>query len=183
MGHRRGARPCALAGLSHSTDAPEPAEAVHLRAVQSGMKGTPVAESDPESGARVLIVDVDARVRESIVRLLRATADGITTMQTGDASAAAELARTFRPDVAVVDVRLPDVESGLALVRTLTLGFGIAVVGMSVNGLFEARTMAAGAIAFFDKGSYPDRITEMVARALTDRLPADRDNRPPGSLR
>lgn len=120
--------------------------------------------------ARVLIVDDDARVRDSIVRLLNAAVGEVTTRHTGTISGASELATTFRPHLAVVDVMLPDVRSGLAVMGELTGKHGITVIGMSVSGAMKTQALRAGAIAFFEKDSSPEHIIEVLGDALAGGL-------------
>jgi DNA-binding NarL/FixJ family response regulator len=72
----------------------------------------PVLPSEP----RVVIVDADRRVQQSIADLL-AVAGGVSVVgRAGDVRAALEEIERTRPDVLLVDPRLPDVEAGRALI-------------------------------------------------------------------
>jgi CheY-like chemotaxis protein len=67
--------------------------------------------------ARVLLVD-DDRIGLEIRKLLLEHA-GHEVIAVPDTPAAREACRLDSPDVAVLDVRVPDVEDGLALIRDL----------------------------------------------------------------
>jgi len=68
---------------------------------------------------RVLLVDPDDRVRESLAGLLRIGQRCLVVGSAGTADAALRLARESAPDVVVVDPRLPGVDAGSALITML----------------------------------------------------------------
>lgn len=75
----------------------------------------------PDSGVpaplRVVVVDVDDRVRESLTRLL-CIGDRLEVVgSAGQAESALELVRATDPDIVVIDPRLPEVEGGVAFIR------------------------------------------------------------------
>lgn len=72
----------------------------------------------PSSPPRVLIVDADPRVRESLAGLLRIGRRCLVVGSAGSASAALELAAGLGPDVVVIDPRLPG-EDCAALIASL----------------------------------------------------------------
>jgi DNA-binding NarL/FixJ family response regulator len=61
---------------------------------------------------RVLLVDPDDRVRESLAGLLRIGQRCLVVGSAGTADAALRLAQDATPDVVVVDPRLPGVDTG-----------------------------------------------------------------------
>ena len=63
---------------------------------------------------RVLVVDADDRVRESLAGLLAIGDRVLVVGSAGQAATALALVREHRPDVVVVDPRLPEVDGGLA---------------------------------------------------------------------
>jgi DNA-binding NarL/FixJ family response regulator len=69
---------------------------------------------------RVVIVDADRRVMQSLADLLSVSGDIAVIGGAGDVRAALELVERERPDVVLVDPRLPDIEAGLALVAGLS---------------------------------------------------------------
>ena len=68
---------------------------------------------------RVLIVDPDDRVRESLAGLLRIGQRCLVVGSAGTADAALRLARESAPDVVVVDPRLPGIDADSALITQL----------------------------------------------------------------
>jgi DNA-binding NarL/FixJ family response regulator len=66
----------------------------------------------------VIVVDDHALVREGLVRLLEHVASVTTVGQVASTAEAVELARDVQPDVALVDLRLPEID-GIELTRLL----------------------------------------------------------------
>lgn len=68
---------------------------------------------------RVVVVDADDLVRETVAALL-GIGDRIEVVGlAGQAGSATDLVINARPDVVLVDPRLPDIEAGLAFIRRL----------------------------------------------------------------
>ena len=68
---------------------------------------------------RVLLVDPDDRVRESLAGLLRIGDRCVVVGTAGTADEAIRLATSLIPDVVVIDPRLPGVDAGTALITRL----------------------------------------------------------------
>jgi DNA-binding NtrC family response regulator len=68
--------------------------------------------------------------------------------------------------VALVDVLLPDDTTGLALVHRLSRRPGCAVVAMSVRSGARGAALAAGAVAFVEKGGDIDALLFAVRAAV-----------------
>jgi DNA-binding NarL/FixJ family response regulator len=71
------------------------------------------------TGPRVVIVDADNRIQASLSDLLDVTGEVEVVGRAGDVRGALETVEQERPDVVLVDPRLPDVEAGMALVSGL----------------------------------------------------------------
>lgn len=69
---------------------------------------------------RVAIVDADRRVMQSLADLLSVSGEVDIVGGAGDVRAALKLVDQARPDVVLVDPRLPDIEAGIALVAGLS---------------------------------------------------------------
>lgn len=65
---------------------------------------------------RVVIVDADRRVQQSLSDLLGVTGEVEVVGRAGDVRAALQEVERLQPDVVLVDPRLPDVEAGQALI-------------------------------------------------------------------
>jgi DNA-binding NarL/FixJ family response regulator len=77
------------------------------------------SSSDAGSLPRVLVVDADARTRESLTGLLGIGRRVDVVGSAGDPARALELAAALEPDVVVVDPRLPEVAFGRTLIARL----------------------------------------------------------------
>jgi two-component system, response regulator RegA len=66
---------------------------------------------------KVLVVDDDPD--QLMLRCLLLQRNGFTTVQAGDPTSALSVAHSENPDCTVLDVRLPDEDSGLRLIREL----------------------------------------------------------------
>jgi DNA-binding NarL/FixJ family response regulator len=64
----------------------------------------------------VVIVDADRRVQQSLSDLLGVTGEVEVVGRAGDVRAALQEVERLKPDVVLVDPRLPDVEAGQALI-------------------------------------------------------------------
>jgi PAS domain S-box-containing protein len=95
----------------------------------------PSARHPSGSGQRVLVVDDNVDAAEMLAELLRAR--GYATSTAHDGPVALELARTFHPDIALIDIGLP-VMDGYELARRLRGMLGgvrlIAVTGYGQQG-------------------------------------------------
>jgi sugar lactone lactonase YvrE len=116
---------------------------------------------------RVLIADGDRRVRSALRRLFAAASGFDVVAVEGTASSALSAAERLHPDVVLVDVLLPDVESGLNLLRRLTADHRLPALALSAQDSVRASALAAGATGFLHKGSAPEAILAAV-RSLAD---------------
>jgi hypothetical protein len=68
---------------------------------------------------RLLVVDADRRVRTSLVGLLDLAVEVEVVASAGHARAAVDACEACRPDVVVIDPRLPELPDGVAFIRRL----------------------------------------------------------------
>jgi DNA-binding NarL/FixJ family response regulator len=129
---------------------------------------TPAA---PATGAskpslRVIVADDHPLYRQGIVRALE-TAGEIVVAEAGDGATALELIRTHQPDVAIVDVSMPELD-GIDLVGRLAReGPDVPVLLLSAfsdEPLVRA-ALQAGAAAYVTKAADRDEILAAVSRA------------------
>jgi DNA-binding NarL/FixJ family response regulator len=79
----------------------------------------PHSSQSPVIPPRVVIIDADRRVQQSLSDLLHVSGQVAVIGGAGDVRAALDLVDRERPDCVLVDPRLPDVEAGMALISGL----------------------------------------------------------------
>jgi len=115
---------------------------------------------------RVLVADDQALVRAGFVALLDAQ-DGIEVIAQADTgSAALAAARELRPDVVLMDIRMPEMD-GLAATRQIAADPALADVRVVVLTTFELdeyvfEAMRAGASGFLVKHTEPTELVRAV---------------------
>jgi DNA-binding NarL/FixJ family response regulator len=120
---------------------------------------------------RVLVVDPDDRIRESITRLLPIGGRCAVVGSAAGTLEAVAIAATLRPEVAVIDSRCPDDECADGFIRSLRATVpGIRVVVLSWNDTVEATPGLQGADAYIRKTFRPHELIDAVISAA--RLPA-----------
>ena len=123
---------------------------------------------DTGPGRRVLVVDDNADAREALRYLLEE--DGHDVRSAGDGPSALEEARSFQPDVVLLDIGLPGMD-GYEVARALRAhpgGERALIVAVSGYGQAEdrARSRAAGFDQHLLKPVPPDRLLEIVKQPV-----------------
>lgn len=114
---------------------------------------------------KVLLVDDHAIVRDGLRRLL-ATLGGEEVVDAADGREALVLARSLRPDLAIVDLNLPGL-GGLELIRRLAQDVPetrILVLSMHAEPLYVTRAMDAGAHGYLSKNVAPEELLAAVRK-------------------
>jgi DNA-binding NarL/FixJ family response regulator len=119
---------------------------------------------EPDLPLRVLIVDDDLRVLKALTETITREADLLVVGQGADAPTALQLALSTRPTVVLMDVLLPDADTGLALLTALNR-LDCSVVAMSIRSNLRRAALDAGAVAFVDKGADIDAMLRSVRAA------------------
>jgi DNA-binding NarL/FixJ family response regulator len=112
---------------------------------------------------RVIVADDQELVRAGFVRLLEAE-PGVTVVgQAVDGREAVELCRAARPDVALMDVRMPAMD-GIAATREVTRSTKTKVLVLTTYDLDEyvLSALRAGASGFLVKDSPPDELLHAI---------------------
>jgi EAL domain-containing protein (putative c-di-GMP-specific phosphodiesterase class I)/CheY-like chemotaxis protein len=116
---------------------------------------------------RVLIADDEPEIRAALAQLIGAE-DGVSIVGTaGDADEAAAIASSTVPDVAIVDVKMPNGGGPRAAREILRLSPRTRVLALSAYEDRETVLMmlGAGAVGYLVKGTPPEDIVHAIARA------------------
>jgi two-component system nitrate/nitrite response regulator NarL len=118
-------------------------------------------------GTTVLIADDHPLFREAIVRVIEGHPGFELVAEASDGRAALEKIRELRPDVAVIDVRMPELDGSDVLVALREEGLPTNVVFLSA--FLDSKTVydavAAGANAYLSKEARSEEIVDAVAAA------------------
>ncbi|WP_411076689.1 response regulator [Streptomyces sp. cmx-10-25] len=111
---------------------------------------------------RVLLADDQALLRSAFRILVDSEPDMEVVGEAPDGARAVELARTERPDVVLMDIRMPGTD-GLAATRAITADPGLSGVRIVMLTTFEAdeyvvQSLRAGASGFLGKGAEPEEL-------------------------
>ena len=144
----------------------------------SGLHTTPAnhgtqSASPTNKQWRVLLVDDNAAVRIVLKGLLEEHADIQVVAEASDGQEAVVLAERYRPDVTIMDIRLPRV-SGVEATRQIKKKLPQSmIIGMS--SLYTPHSynamMAAGAVAFVDKQNAVEVLYKTLAYAMYTYYP------------
>ena len=115
---------------------------------------------------RVLVVDADDRVRESLTGLLAISGQCMVVASAGQIGPALDLALDHQPDVVIVDPRLPEVDGGIAFITRLRAAMpSIRILAMSWSDSLESTVISSGADGFVRKTFRPSELTAAILAA------------------
>ncbi len=126
------------------------------------------ARSVLPSVPRVVIVDADRRVVQSLADLLSVNGDVEIVGRAGDVRAALEEIERVQPDVVLLDPRLPDVDAGMALISGMTRAWPSIRIVMTGWGDTEARPALNGSTCYVSKGSTPEEFVAAIVAGCRD---------------
>jgi len=139
---------------------------------------------------RVLIADDEAIVRDGLRAIVELEADLEVVAEAGDGAEAVELARRHSPDVALVDIRMPNMNGLEATRRLVALPAPPRVLVLTTfdHNEYVYEAMKSGASGFLLKDVRRGQLTEairkavdgdvLIAPAITRRLVEDFCRRP-----
>jgi two-component system response regulator AtoC len=114
---------------------------------------------------KILVVDDEPSVCKALRRLL--VAKGYNVLEAHDGDQALEVYRRERPDVVLLDIRMPGMD-GLETLRELKAidqGANVIMVTVVVDDEIAKRAMAEGALDYITKPVSPDYIYRALALA------------------
>ncbi|MBT2469443.1 response regulator transcription factor [Streptomyces sp. ISL-66] len=127
------------------------------------MEETPSPDPVP---IKVLLADDQALLRSAFKVLVDSEPDMRVVGEASDGARAVELARSARPDVVLMDIRMPGTD-GLAATRLISADPELADVRVVMLTTFEvdeyvAAALRAGACGFLGKGAEPEELLNAI---------------------
>lgn len=125
----------------------------------------PVPGPRPGGGViRVLVVDDHALMRRALVGLLAAQDDMEVVAEAADGASAIRAARRHRPDVVVMDVKMPGISGAEATSTILAERPEIAIVVLSMcdESICGPEMTRAGAATYVEKSRPPSQLLESI---------------------
>jgi len=116
---------------------------------------------------RLVLVEDNQVFREALELLLGLRSDIVVVASVGEGSAAADVVREYRPDVVLMDYRLPGIDGVQATRAVREAAPEVAVVCLTASAnLHEVDALyEAGAVACLSKDQELDQIVEAIRRA------------------
>ena len=111
---------------------------------------------------RIIIADDQKHARSGLRALLRASLAAPEIWEASNGTEAARLADEVRPDLVLMDMRMPELDGlgATRLIKERHPGVPVIVLSMQTTGGSDA--LAAGADAFVSKGDGADRLLGLV---------------------
>ena len=115
---------------------------------------------------RVLLVDDDPMARNGLGLILGGSPDIEVVGQAEDGAAAVALARDTKPDVVLMDIRMPVLDGIAATEQIVQIEDGPRVLVLTTFGTEDlvVQALAAGAGGYLVKDTAPDAIVDAVRR-------------------
>jgi len=126
----------------------------------------------PKPKSRILIVDDHPMMREGLAQLIDHETDLCTAGQADTAAQALQAVGTILPDLALVDISLPD-RNGLELIKdlqTLHPQVPILVVSMHDEALYAERVLRAGGRGYIMKQEGGKKLMEAIRQVLRGQI-------------
>ncbi len=123
---------------------------------------------------RLLLVDDQALFREGLRTLLTLVSDFLLVGEAADGREAVALAQNLRPDVILMDLRMPGMD-GMTAIRHLRArndakaGLPVIVVTADAGATIDADCRAAGADDVMMKPVAMDVLFDTIGRAIAER--------------
>lgn len=118
---------------------------------------------------RVLLVDDDPLVRTALTWLIEGAEDVEIVAEADDGGTAVEAALLHRPDVVLMDLRLPTVDGVTATARIRSVAHPPEVVVLTTWDVDDAviRALDAGASGFLLKSASPEEILQAIRAVMS----------------
>ncbi|MFG2112424.1 response regulator [Streptomyces sp. NPDC048718] len=159
-----------MTGTRHDTQRESRREDRHGTSPHPDHGALPEAEAEagpgPARPIRVLLADDQALLRSAFRVLVDSEPDMEVVAEAADGAQAVERARATRPDVVLMDIRMPGTD-GLTATRLITGDPALCAVRIVMLTTFEVdeyvvRSLRAGASGFLGKGAEPDELLDAI---------------------
>ena len=124
---------------------------------------------------RLLIADDHALIRDGLRSMLGGEPDFELVGEASNGREALELCRALKPDLVLMDVRMPEMD-GLEATRAIKRehpGIGVLIVTMHENPDYLLEAIKGGAAGYVLKDASRDELVTAVHEALDGELPMD----------
>ena len=114
----------------------------------------------------VLLADDHSIVRAGLRRIVEESGDMVVVAEASDGREAIRLVREHRPDVAVIDISMPEI-GGLEVIHRLRPEFPslpILILTMHEEQQYAVRVIEAGAMGFITKKSAPEQLVTAIRK-------------------
>ena len=145
--------------------------------------GIPLPEELREGSGRpkVLVVDDEASIRDVMAEHLTTRANPYEVLTAADGFEAGRLVATFRPDVVLLDLRMPGLD-GFQICRTIKADpESASTIVIAMTGFYspetEARILECGALRCFAKPMEPSKLAEFIDSVFEQQATAARSRR------
>jgi DNA-binding NarL/FixJ family response regulator len=116
-----------------------------------------------QKSIRVLIADDQPRARNSLRALLSTWSQVSEVCEASNGREAVQLVNEFRPDVVLMDVRMPELDGLQATVQIKATWPAVKVILLSMYSEHQDQARIAGADAFVGKGEAADRLLSLLS--------------------
>ena len=114
----------------------------------------------------VLLADDHSIVRAGLRRIVEESGDMAVVAEASNGREAIRLVREHRPDVAVIDISMPEI-GGLEVIHRLRPefpGLPILILTMHEEQQYAVRVIEAGAMGFITKKSAPEQLVKAIRK-------------------
>lgn len=121
---------------------------------------------------RVLVVDDHPMTRDGLVHLIDGEADLCVAWQAENAAQALRVAAAERPDLALVDITLPD-KAGLELIKDMKAlhpDLPVLILSMHDESLYAERALRAGARGYITKHEGGAKLMQAIRQVLAGQI-------------
>ena len=117
---------------------------------------------------KVLLADDHSIVRAGLRRLVEESGDMEVVAEAADGDEAIRQIRALRPDVAVIDLSMPQID-GLEVIHRIHPEFPdlpILVLTMHAENQYVVRAIEAGAMGYITKQSAPEQLVRAIRKVI-----------------